>query len=599
MERRPEFHGSLAALSTKRKRLLAIRQVQYERNYQEKTLLEELFQQNEDMFLLLHNLLQDNSADLKRYVQHELSSAKDAGASTADFVRYVREEISTMKDAQRVATAELRKFVRQEIASFKDGERAATPELKRYVCEGISKAKVVDRPTPATTPTPARGPPKELSQFTTEKFLERTRSRTERNTQVRPRILASAFASSPKRKIGTGNLGRSQPCDTISKRNDDNTAKILEQSPRAEESARGKSKAQDPRRPLEKEFKIPFESEDPPLPPATEVAEESDGNGDNYDNHNMSDGDMVTQPPSTGNGGETRTRRPKSKDSSGSGSEGRLKKKRRRKRPRLSLLELQPEPALEKSLENDDMNEGATAAQNDNDGINEGATAAPAIVKEEDSSIPNTPERPKRNHESICIPETPEPPSRSKGKKKAVFIPETPESPKLPISKKKQAALGRKSLPPKTPVNRAANGNSSTKGKGVQSSVKFTRTAPSPRGLVFDGFRTPEDVHRAMRMKATEKKQREMGYAAKETVLGKARRALEGYECHECEAWFNAEAAGDENPEERKKQLLKHCKHRARKPPPATPPDYWKLSFDETQTQPPPTEQPTPARKKD
>jgi len=461
MERRPEFHGSLAALSTKRKRLLAIRQVQYERNYQEKTLLEELFQQNEDMFLLLHNLLQDNSADLKRYVQHELSSAKDAGASTADFVRYVREEISTMKDAQRVATAELRKFVRQEIASFKDGERAATPELKRYVCEGISKAKVVDRPTPATTPTPARGPPKELSQFTTEKFLERTRSRTERNTQVRPRILASAFASSPKRKIGTGNLGRSQPCDTISKRNDDNTAKILEQSPRAEESARGKSKAQDPRRPLEKEFKIPFESEDPPLPPANGPRDPS---------------------PNTGNGGETRTRRPKSKDSSGSGSEGRLKKKRRRKRPRLSLLELQPEPALEKSLENDDMNEGATAAQNDNDGINEGATAAPAIVKEEDSSIPNTPERPKRNHESICIPETPEPPSRSKGKKKAVFIPETPESPKLPISKKKH-------------------------------SVKFTRTAPSPRGLVFDGFRTPEDVHRAMRMKATEKKQREMGYA--------------------------------------------------------------------------------------
>ena len=83
-------------------------------------------------------------------------------------------------------------------------------------------------------------------------------------------------------------------------------------------------------------------------------------------------------------------------------------------------------------------------------------------------------------------------------------------------------------------------------------------------------------MQREVGRKATQQKRREMGYAAKETVLGKARHALIGYECHECARLFNAEAEADEYPVERKKQLPKHCKHRAKKPPPATPEDYWK-----------------------
>ena len=77
--------------------------------------------------------------------------------------------------------------------------------------------------------------------------------------------------------------------------------------------------------------------------------------------------------------------------------------------------------------------------------------------------------------------------------------------------------------------------------------------------------------------------------AAQETVRGKnERKKLIGFACHECEHFFREEANTRSDPEEAYQQLLNiGCRHRAVKPPPATPPDYWKLTFEETQTQPP------------
>ncbi len=139
--------------------------------------------------------------------------------------------------------------------------------------------------------------------------------------------------------------------------------------------------------------------------------------------------------------------------------------------------------------------------------------------------------------------------------------------------------------PSKLPTPSSSNPNKSPR-KTVQTAVKFKTTGPSPTGLRFEGFRTPEAVDRAVRRQAAARRRMEEDIAAKETVLGHARKALPGYDCRECAEMFDYEAGGDPV---RKQQLLRHCKHKAKKSPPQTPDDYWKLTFDETQTQAPAT----------
>lgn len=137
----------------------------------------------------------------------------------------------------------------------------------------------------------------------------------------------------------------------------------------------------------------------------------------------------------------------------------------------------------------------------------------------------------------------------------------------------------------KTQVRLNNASTTKTPRNAIQTALKF-KTGPSPTGLRFEGFKTPEAVDRAVRRQAAERRRVEKGVSAKETVLGHARKALQGYDCRECAEMFEYEAGGDPI---RKQQLLKHCKHKAKKPPPKTPDDYWKLTFDETQTQAPAT----------
>lgn len=130
--------------------------------------------------------------------------------------------------------------------------------------------------------------------------------------------------------------------------------------------------------------------------------------------------------------------------------------------------------------------------------------------------------------------------------------------------------------------------------RSVQSALRFSRStktdnSPKPLGgaLRFDGFRTPGEVHKAVQ-NVQESRRRKESYVAKETVRGKAREALQGFTCNECDAIITHEAKYSSDPEREHKRLSdKCCRHRAHKPPPMTPEGYWKLTFDETQTQPP------------
>lgn len=80
----------------------------------------------------------------------------------------------------------------------------------------------------------------------------------------------------------------------------------------------------------------------------------------------------------------------------------------------------------------------------------------------------------------------------------------------------------------------------------------------------------------------------------KEVVRGEGRVALQAAACPECETFLRKEAEGRDDPEKAYADMVKKaCRHRERFLPPDTPEEYWKLTFDETQTQPPP-----PAKKR-
>ncbi|KAK2559902.1 DNA endonuclease RBBP8 [Acropora cervicornis] len=71
-------------------------------------------------------------------------------------------------------------------------------------------------------------------------------------------------------------------------------------------------------------------------------------------------------------------------------------------------------------------------------------------------------------------------------------------------------------------------------------------------------------------------------YKYVEVVRKRDERAkLNGYDCRECQQYYQ----GLDLPEEELKKRLKHCsRHRARfSPPPSTPPGFWNLSFPDTQ----------------
>ncbi len=170
--------------------------------------------------------------------------------------------------------------------------------------------------------------------------------------------------------------------------------------------------------------------------------------------------------------------------------------------------------------------------------------------------------------------------------------PEEPENevPRLkPSSRRKRLSFATEAVTPKTAkknmtargnIDEAKAGPSLNESRGTQ----FDRLSKTLR---IEGFKTPEAVDRAARA-MQENFRRKEECAAMETVRGNARKALVGYSCHLCEKFFRDEAAGHPNPEAEYQRLVNvGCRHRAKKPPPSTPPNYWKLTFDETQTQPP------------
>jgi len=105
--------------------------------------------------------------------------------------------------------------------------------------------------------------------------------------------------------------------------------------------------------------------------------------------------------------------------------------------------------------------------------------------------------------------------------------------------------------------------------------------------LVIEGYSNPAAVEREM-AKIRRGRQEMLPKVYQETIRGKKRAGLQGYTCHLCEQFVKDEAGSSKKPYKRREELMKHCRHRAIKPPPQTPPNYWTLSFSSTRTQPPP-----------
>lgn len=257
-------------------------------------------------------------------------------------------------------------------------------------------------------------------------------------------------------------------------------------------------------------------------------------------------------------------KRPVSAPARSNSVKGRLRKKQRRKRPRLQLNELAPE-AEQMMDTGEDMDEGA-----DLQGKRPPAKT-PKPSSREKSQTENDSRRKRLSFASIAASPVVDKDSLAEfyPRRRRMSIDGQPaaRAPSAPADK------GRAEERVTKPASKSRPGSSSSAAPGAL-----------PR---FDSFKTPAAVDKATRAAQTLFRQKEE-CAVKETVLGHARRGLIGYACHECEPFLRKQAAGHQDPEKEFKRLSeKFCKHRARQPPPGTPPDYWKLTFDETQTQNP------------
>lgn len=115
---------------------------------------------------------------------------------------------------------------------------------------------------------------------------------------------------------------------------------------------------------------------------------------------------------------------------------------------------------------------------------------------------------------------------------------------------------------------------------------------PVDRPSVFSGLRTAGAAVRAAEDIQAAQRRSEIGQHVQEVVRGAERAALSAHVCPECETFFRSEAASRSNPDLAYRDLVQAAgRHRCRHKAPATPEDFWKLSFDTTDsadsTQPP------------
>lgn len=108
-----------------------------------------------------------------------------------------------------------------------------------------------------------------------------------------------------------------------------------------------------------------------------------------------------------------------------------------------------------------------------------------------------------------------------------------------------------------------------------------------PRATAITGFGTVGQAVRAAHSILHRQRERDTPRVQR-PLRGRDRHALNTRSCVECERFFRAEAAAHDNPQLAYQQLLKSaCRHRTEYEQPATPENFWQLTFEETATQPP------------
>ncbi|PXF43697.1 hypothetical protein BWQ96_06527 [Gracilariopsis chorda] len=108
-----------------------------------------------------------------------------------------------------------------------------------------------------------------------------------------------------------------------------------------------------------------------------------------------------------------------------------------------------------------------------------------------------------------------------------------------------------------------------------------------PRATAITGFRSVGQAVRAAHSILERQRQRDTPRVQR-PLRGRDRNGLDARSCVECERFFRTEAAAHDNPQLVYQQLLKSaCRHRTEYEQPATPDNFWQLTFEETATQPP------------
>lgn len=167
------------------------------------------------------------------------------------------------------------------------------------------------------------------------------------------------------------------------------------------------------------------------------------------------------------------------------------------------------------------------------------------------------------------------------------MLPSPPSSSQSASPQPSSILLSPFQLSPELPSPHASKPTSKRKAKREKREKR--QTAGSKKKSVFDGLRTAGDAAREVERMYEETRLKVEPGPVKRTVRNKHDRdKMVAKACPECEQFYQ-EAFGDDPA--KLKDMIQRCgKHRAERPQGGreTPDDYWKLSFDESQTQPPP-----------
>lgn len=628
------FDSRLALLINKRRLYMQARQTVTKRFRDESDLLGDLFRANERMYAYLYRLIQRGGlASMPVPVEPLTSSTPQRSDSAYEQEREhetLPEQMPAMKSdadswlvdplqpprrasapeyrpARTVRTAPVRppkspprtapnktepKTVRKASSQTQRQSRASAPQVRHEA----------PAPTPAvpSSVVPSAKPTQKPTLKSNSPIRTKGKSRSpRRKLPAGPALLSAAMGATLHAEAGSSEqtLTKSQIASTVETKPEPEPLPIADTPPviKDEPVTQREVPAPEPQHTLSvrrsKDVKRSTE-------PVTGVV------ADTNPSH-----DAVTQPPQTQIAKNNSSR----DDSSGSTwtsteSGSKTRRKRRRKRPRLSLDELN-EPG---NTPNHKRRASAPAAAAASRAATTTATATIPQVKPHIESKPSRggigADTVNAGASNVAVPKD-STPKRSEHRSK-----QTPDGLSDEARRLKQlfsSGIGSARSSGDGFVVAGGGGSgvddvAEREPRKVQSSVKFTpkRAGNSSTaragsgddggGLGIAGYKTPGQVDRAVRALNSQRQRRARGVAAKETVLGHARKGLEGYTCAECVAFFQAEADADPNPEKRMKELLRHCRHKAVKPPPQTPDGYYDLTFPETQTQPP-TPPPPPA----